>query len=157
MFADTLPLKMQKDELEMFLSREFPQVSDEVEIAELTESQVTMRLVASDKHLRPGGTISGPTMFMLADVCFYLALLSVIGPQALTVTTSAHISFMRKPSPAPLLATARRLKLGKTLAVGDVLLFSEGMEVPVAHASMTYAIPPAIRPVIQSATPSSIS
>ena len=152
---------MQKDELEMFLSREFPQVSDEVEIAELTESQVTMRLVASDKHLRPGGTISGPTMFMLADVCFYLALLSVIGPQALTVTTSAHISFMRKPSPAPLLATARRLKLGKTLAVGDVLLFSEGMEAPVAHASMTYAIPPAIppaiRPVIQPATPSSIS
>ena len=157
MFADTLPLKMQKDELEMFLSREFPQVSDEVEIAELTESQVTMRLVASDKHLRPGGTISGPTMFMLADVCFYLALLSAIGPQALTVTTSAHISFMRKPSPAPLLATARRLKLGKTLAVGDVLLFSEGMEAPVAHASMTYAIPPAIRPVIQPATPSSIS
>ena len=148
MFADTLPLKMQKDGLEMFLSREFPQVSDEVEIAELTKSQVTMRLVASNKHLRPGGTISGPTMFMLADVCFYLALLSVIGPQALTVTTNAHISFMRKPSPAPLIATARRLKLGKTLAVGDVLLFSEGMEAPVAHASMTYALPPAIRQVI---------
>jgi acyl-coenzyme A thioesterase PaaI-like protein len=82
-------------------------------------------------------------MFMLADVCFYLALLSVIGPKALTVTTSAYISFMRKPSAAPLLATARRLKLGKSLAVGDVLLFSEGMEAPVAHASMTYAIPPA--------------
>jgi acyl-coenzyme A thioesterase PaaI-like protein len=88
-------------------------------------------------------------MFMLADVCFYLALLSVIGPKALTVTTSAHISFMRKPSAVPLLATARRLKLGKSLAVGDVLLFSEGMEAPVAHASMTYAIPPA--------TPSSVS
>ena len=79
---------MQKDELETFLKREFPQVSGEVEIAELTESQVTMRLITSDKHLRPGGTISGPTMFMLADVCFYLALLSVIGPKALTKATS---------------------------------------------------------------------
>ena len=142
MFEDTLPLKMQKDELESFLVNEFPQVSDEVELIELTSSHVTMRLLASNKHIRPGGTLSGPAMFMLADVCFYLALLSVIGPKALTVTTSAHISFMRKPSATALLAKARRLKLGKRLAVGDVMLFSEGTCLPVAHASMTYAIPP---------------
>ena len=133
---------MHKDELEAFLMHEFPQVSDEVELVELTGSHVTTRLLISDKHIRPGGTLSGPAMFMLADVCFYLALLSVIGPKALTVTTSAHTSFMRKPPATTLLATARRLKLGKRLAVGDVMLFSEGTCLPVAHASMTYAIPP---------------
>ena len=82
-------------------------------------------------------------MFALADVAFYLTLLGEIGPVALAVTTNASIDFMRKPEAGrDLLGHARLLKLGKTLAIGDVLIFSEGVDKPVARASLTYAIPP---------------
>jgi acyl-coenzyme A thioesterase PaaI-like protein len=97
----------------------------------------------SDKHLRPGGTVSGPTIFGLADFAFYFALLARIGPVALAVTTSAAVDFMRKPQPGrDLLAEVRLLKLGRVLAVGDVMVRSEGSDDPVARISMTYSIPP---------------
>jgi uncharacterized protein (TIGR00369 family) len=96
-----------------------------------------------EKNLRPGGTVSGPAMFSLADVAVYLAILAMIGPEALAVTTNASIDFMRKPAAGrDLIAEARLLKLGRALAVGDVLVFSEGVAEPVARASFTYSIPP---------------
>ena len=82
-------------------------------------------------------------MFALADCAFYMATLALVGREALTVTTSAAIDFMRKPAPGGLVAEARVLKLGRSLSVGDVLIFSEGVEGPVARASLTYSIPPA--------------
>jgi len=91
--------------------------------------------------LRPGATVSGPTMFLLADVTFYLATLSIIGPKSLTVTTNCSINFLRKPNEKNLTSKARILKLGKTLSVGDVLIYSEDINEPVAHASLTYSIP----------------
>jgi uncharacterized protein (TIGR00369 family) len=91
--------------------------------------------------LRPGATVSGPTMFLLADVTFYLATLSIIGPKSLTVTTNCSINFLRKPNEKNLTSKARILKLGKTLSVGDVLIYSEDIDEPVAHASLTYSIP----------------
>ena len=97
----------------------------------------------SDRNLRPGGTVSGPSMFGLADVSIYLAILAMIGPEALAVTTNCSIDFMRKPAAGrDLIARARILKLGRTLAVGDVLIFSEGEPEPVARAGLTYSIPP---------------
>ena len=96
---------------------------------------------ASEEMLRPGGTISGPAMFGLADVALYGAVLSMIGPVALAVTTNMNINFLRKPAPKDLLAEARILKLGKRLAVGEVTIWSEGEEEPVAHATGTYSIP----------------
>ena len=82
-------------------------------------------------------------MFGLADVCVYMAIMAMIGPKALAVTTNASIDFMRKPvAGVDLVAQCRLLKLGRVLAVGEVLLFSEGMTDPVARASMTYSIPP---------------
>ncbi|MDT8329309.1 MAG: PaaI family thioesterase, partial [Roseovarius sp.] len=102
-----------------------------------------VRLVVADKHLRPGGTVSGPSIFALADVAVYLATLAMIGPKAMAVTTNCSIDFMRKPAAgADLVAECRLLKLGKLLSVGDVLIYSEGLEAPVARASLTYAIPP---------------
>ena len=80
----------------------------------------------SYEHLRPGNTISGPTMFMLADISFYLVTLSLIGPKSLTVTTNCSINFLRKPDNKYLTSKARVLKIGKTLSVGDVLIFNEG-------------------------------
>ncbi len=126
-----------------FLDREFPQVTGEFAAERLTAEGLVLRLKVADKHLRPGGTVSGPAIFALADVAFYLALLARIGPVALAVTTNVAIDFLRKPAAGgDLLAEARILKLGRVLAVGDVLVFSEGLADPVAHASLTYSIPP---------------
>lgn len=133
---------MKLEELQAFLRQEFPQVAEEFRVEEAGE-ELALRLVVAERHLRPGGTVSGPAMFGLADVAFYLALLQRIGPVALAVTTNCSIDFLRKPAAGrDLIARARMLKLGRVLAVGDVLIWSEGMGQPVAHASLTYSIPP---------------
>jgi len=138
-----MALKMTIVELHDFLRREFPQVVDDIEITALADNAAELRMEINESHLRPGGTVSGPTMFMLADVTYYLALMAAIGPKALAVTTNASIDFMRKPAAGrDLIGKATILKLGRVLTVGDVLIYSEGVEKPVARASMTYSIPP---------------
>ena len=138
-----MSLKMTKDELNAFLGRVFTEVSDQFFVEEVTEHETILRLRVNPSHLRPGGTLSGPSMFSLADVAMYAATLARIGPKALAVTTNCSIDFMRKPKAnTDLLGHARVLKLGRQLSVGDVLLYSEGDPEPVARASLTYAIPP---------------
>lgn len=137
-------LAMNKDALNAFLDKVFPQVKDDFWVEHVAPYEVTLRLRVGPQHLRPGGTISGPAMFGLADVTVYLMTLALIGPKALAVTTNSSLDFLRKPEAGrDLLAEGRLLKLGKTLSIGDVLLYSEGKDEPVARASMTYAIPPA--------------
>lgn len=136
-------LQMDAAALQGFLARDFGQVARDFVVERADAAGVTLRLVVAEHHLRPGGTVSGPSLFGLADVAMYLAILSQIGPLALTVTTNCSIDFMRKPAAVhDVLAEARVLKLGRSLAVGDVLLFSEGEKDPVARAGLTYAIPP---------------
>jgi len=132
---------MSKVDLENFLEKEFPQVSSNFRILNTKPNSLSMLMHISDKHLRPGRTVSGPTMFLLADVSFYLATLSIIGPKSLTVTTNCSINFLRKPNISDLISETRVLKIGKTLSVGDVLIYSKGIKEPVAHASLTYSIP----------------
>jgi uncharacterized protein (TIGR00369 family) len=96
----------------------------------------------SEKSLRPGGTISGPTMMGLTDFAMYVAVLASIGPVPLAVTTNLNINFLRKPARRDLIAECRLIKLGKRLAVGDVQIYSEGEDEMVAHATSTYSIPP---------------
>ena len=132
---------MTKEDLNEFLEKEFPQVNKNFEILKVSNKNFSMLMHISSEHLRPGATVSGPTMFLLADVTFYLATLSVIGPKSLTVTTNCSINFLRKPNEKNLISEARILKLGKTLSVGDVLIYSEDIDEPVAHASLTYSIP----------------
>lgn len=135
---------MKAKELQVFLEREFPQVAADF-VVEAAGAETLVRLKVSERHLRPGETISGPTMFTLADVSIYLAILNRLGPVALAVTTNCSIDFMRKPQAGrDLIARARLLKLGRVLAVGDVLIFSEGEAEPVARASLTYSIPPVV-------------
>lgn len=133
---------MDKHELSSFMKREFPQVADYYVIEKVAFRELHMRLVVDERHLRPGGTVSGPSMFSLADVSVYLAILAEIGPKALCVTTNCSLDFMRRPDPADMISEARILKLGKSLAVGDVLLYTVGHVEPVARVSMTYSIPP---------------
>lgn len=136
-------LAMDAAALERFIHEEFPQISDDFAIAALSDVGVTMRLRVSNKNLRPGGTVSGPSMFALADLAMYFAILSRVGPLALSVTTNCSIDFMRKPkAQCDLLGEARLLKLGRSLAVGDVMIRSEGEADVVARASLTYSIPP---------------
>jgi len=101
-----------------------------------------MRLPFDDGMLRPGGTVSGPTMMALADATMYAVVLSAIGIVKLAVTTSFNINFLHRPPPADLMADGRLLKLGKRLAVIEVTLQSDGHKEPVAHATGTYSIPP---------------
>ncbi len=138
-----MTVKMNAAALNAFMALEFPQVDGDFTVEEATEEGVKIRMNIADKHLRPGGTVSGPSMFALADVSIYFAILSQIGPEALTVTTNCSIDFMRKPAAGrDLIAHAHLHKLGRVLAVGDVLLYSEGSDKPVARASLTYSIPP---------------
>ncbi len=136
-------LQMDKAALEAFLVHQFPQVASQFAIEDVGEMCLTLRLIAAEQHLRPGGTVSGPAMFGLADVATYLAILGMIGPTALTVTTNANIDFMRKPAAGvDLICKARVLKLGRVLAVGDGLIYGVGQAAPVARAALTYSIPP---------------
>jgi uncharacterized protein (TIGR00369 family) len=132
-------------DLEGFLTREFPQAfhpESGLSIESVEHGRAVVRLAYSDRFVRPGGTISGPTMMMLADFALYLAVLSAIGPVALAVTINFNINFLRRPEPHDLIADARMLKLGKRLAVMEVSLYSDGVDEPVAHVTSTYSIPP---------------
>lgn len=134
---------MSADEMLEFLEQVFPQVAGDFGIDRLDETGCSMRLKTQEKHLRPGGTVSGPSMFGLADCAAYVATMGQIGKEALAVTTGCSVDFMRKPeSGRDLIAEARLLKLGKTLSVTDILIYSEGSPQPVARATMTYSIPP---------------
>ncbi len=101
-----------------------------------------MRMAAHEKNLRPGNTLSGPSMFQLADVALYVAILATVGEGALqAVTTNLNINFLSRPSPGDLIAEATLVKVGKRLVVGEIEMFSANGEAMVAHAIATYAMP----------------
>ncbi|MDX2485143.1 MAG: PaaI family thioesterase [Pseudodonghicola sp.] len=138
-----MTLALNIEELSDYLSEVFPEVWEDFAIDALSNDTISVRLLTDDRHLRPGGTVSGPSMFALADVAVYAMVLARVGRKALAVTTNCSIDFMRKPEAnRDLIARCRLLKLGRALAVGDVLLFSEGSDKPVARATLTYSIPP---------------
>lgn len=135
-------MKITAEELTAFLTREFPHWKQHGKLATLGDGWAEMSLTASDEHLRPGGTVSGPTLMGLADVAVYAALLSRIGLVPLAVTSNLNIHFLRKPAAnSTITATGTMLRVGRTSAVGEVLIHSEGVDDPVAHATATYAIP----------------
>jgi uncharacterized protein (TIGR00369 family) len=132
------------DEIAELLHEIFPQafydgcglILEHVEYA-----NIRVRRHFHEDFLRPGGTISGPTMMELADFAMYVAVFSAIGPQSLAVTTNLNINFLRKPAQTDLVAEARLLKVGKRLVVGEVIITSHGSDEPVAHVTATYSIP----------------
>ena len=130
-----------KAEIIDFLAREFPQSKCVVEEVD-NGSATVMHHVGTD-HLRPGETVSGPLLMTVADVALYVAILGTIGIVPLAVTTSLTINFLRKPSAGkPIVGVCKLIKVGRTLAVGEVALYSRGNEEMVAHAVGTYSIPP---------------
>ena len=132
-------------EISEMLDKEFPQIhagGRVYAIDSVSSGEAVLRLSANDLHLRPGGTVSGPSMMALADLAAYVVILAHIGPVALAVTTSFNINFLRKPSQGDLLATCRLLKLGKRLAVVECGIAGEGEDELAAHATATYSVPP---------------
>jgi uncharacterized protein (TIGR00369 family) len=135
---------MTRDEIEAFLEREFPQIhyggrTYSVEAVGVLSAR--LRMAYHERHIRPGGTLSGPSIMTLADLALYVAILAQIGPVALAVTTNLSFNFLRKPAQRDLIAECRLLKLGKRLAVGEVALHSDGEAEIVCHATGTYSIP----------------
>lgn len=136
--------RMTASEVEAYLDEVFPQLHHGGRtyfIEDVGPMTARMRCDYHERHLRPGGTISGPTMMALADLALYAAILAQIGPVGLAVTTSLTFNFLRKPGQAALIGEARLLKLGKRLAVGEVSLYSQGEPELVCHATGTYSIP----------------
>jgi len=130
-----------KAQLIEFFDNEFPQA--EFVIEQLGDQSATIRKTINQAHLRPGGTVSGPVLMEMADAALYVTILSEMGLIALAVTTNLNINFLRKPSSQrDIIAKCRLIKTGKLLVIGEVSLYSDGNDEPVAHAVGTYAIPP---------------
>lgn len=113
-----------------------------IQVESLEAGRATVRMPFREDFIRPGGTVSGPVQMALADLVMYAVVLSLIGRVELAVTTNLTCNFLRRPKPADLIGKGHILKLGKRLAVGEVLLYSEGDPEPVAHVTCTYSIPP---------------
>ena len=110
-------------------------------VASVSHGHCVLRMPFDARHVRAGGTVSGPALMTLADTALYLVTLSVVGPEPLAVTSDLAIRFLKRPSPAPVLAEARVLRAGKRLVVSEVTMFSEGDDEPIAHVTGTYALP----------------
>ncbi len=131
---------MTAEEIQNFLQQEFPE--NPLIVESCGNRRARLRLEVDQTHLRPGGTISGPTMMLLADTAVYAAILTTIGAVALAVTTNLNINFLRKPEPnLDLIGESWLMKVGKRLIVGEVIIYSENDPEPVAHATCTYSLP----------------
>jgi len=142
--GDLVPV-MSVDEVNAFLDEAYPQLNAgqrAYQAIEVKPGGCTVRLNATERHLRPGNTVSGPSLFTLADIGGYVCALSHIGPEALAVTTNLNINFMRKAEAGAVDSVCRILKLGKKLMVFDVAITAGHSRVLIAHATGTYSLPP---------------
>ena len=142
----TLPQPvMTAEELNSFIAEVYPQILEQFpghDVLSVEPGHVVVRMDTDERHIRAGGTVSGPTLFALADMGGYSCVLSHIGREALATTTNLNISFMRKAAPGPLEAHCKILKLGKRLMVFEASICEAGNDDVIAHATGTYAIPP---------------
>ena len=133
---------MTKEEIIEFLKVEFPQSLEKCEIVYITPRGALVNYHIDERDLRPGGTVSGPTMMTVADYALYIAILGELGLVALAVTSNLNINFLRKPAAGRnLRGECRLMKVGKNLVVGEVWVYSEGVDDAVAHVTGTYSIP----------------
>ena len=133
------------EEMRTYIDAVFPEIHEgarTIFIEDVSHGACRVRLAYHPKHLRPGGTLSGPSMMTLADFSLYVAVLSVVGKVELAVTTNLSINFLQKPEKADLIAECRLLKAGKRLCVGEVTIHSDKHDAPVAHVTGTYSVPP---------------
>jgi uncharacterized protein (TIGR00369 family) len=142
-------MRLDAAQVTRLVNEHFPQVhegSGELTIDLIAAGRARVRMLADAAMVRPGGTVSGPIMFKLADFAIYAALLGELGEPALqAVTTSMTMNFLSRPNPADMIAEAKLIKVGRRLAVANVEIYTEGRADMVAHGTGTYAIPPAAK------------
>ncbi|HEV3279971.1 MAG TPA: PaaI family thioesterase [Acidimicrobiales bacterium] len=136
------PPVMDVDQLQRFLTQAFPGAPVPYIVEAITGDSIRLRLPVNEGHSRPGNTVAGPALMALADCAAWLVIVAQIGPVALSVTTSLHIDFLRKPELVDVIALGTLLKLGKRLGVAEVALYSVGSDQVMAKAQVTYSIPP---------------
>lgn len=141
MTGEILQPVMSAEETQAYLEEVFPQQRGVYRIVEVAPMRARIAQTIRYENLRPGDTVSGPTLFAIADCAFYTTCLAMVGREAMMVTASTSITFLRRPPAADLWAEARILKFGRTLISGDVLIHSEAVDQPVAHAALSYARP----------------
>jgi uncharacterized protein (TIGR00369 family) len=129
-----------KETLKAFFDDEFP--SNSLQIESVGDKKACIRRVPTEADLRPGNTVSGPFMMSMADTALYVAIMGELGLVVLAVTTSLNFNFLRKPvANADVIAKCSLLKVGSKLVVGEVTLYSDGDDKPIAHAVGTYSLP----------------
>lgn len=129
-------------EFNQILTEELPWAGEtEMSLINISDGEAVMKLPYDDRSTRPGGSISGPHMMMLADACMYAVVLSIIGKVKLAVTTNFNINFLRKPTESDLIAEGKIIKIGKRLAIMEVRVLTSEENKLVAHATGTYSIP----------------
>jgi uncharacterized protein (TIGR00369 family) len=138
--------KLTAEEIVEFLEEVYPGSIEHFTIEDVQPMRARIRMPFEPWRLRPGGTISGPSLMALADTAMWVALLAMIGRVPLSVTSHLDIDFLRKPAPADVIAHTTLHKVGRRLAVGDVLMYSDGEDAPCARSSVTYAIPSSYKP-----------
>ena len=139
----TPPIVFDAEQIQAFIEAHFPQAARLPHRIDLVEpGRVVLRWLFTERGLRPGATISGPTQFTLADTAMFYLVLAHVGPAGLAVTTDASLHFLKKPEPRDLLCEARLLKFGRRLVVGEMRLFSDGDDEPATSCTMTYSLPP---------------
>ena len=130
-----------KEKIVAFLKTDFRQTKCIVD--EVGNRSSTVRHAIGFDELRPGGTVSGPVLMEVADLALYVAILGELGLVSQAVTTNLSINFLRKPTAdKDIIGKCSLMKVGKSLVIGEVTLFSSGDEAPVAHVVATYSIPP---------------
>jgi uncharacterized protein (TIGR00369 family) len=131
--------------IEALLDASFPQIHSggrNLVIEQVGHRTARVRLKTQARNIRPGGTVSGPAMFTLADFAVYVAIIGNLGESGIeAVTTNMNINFLSKPEPRDMTAHVRLLRLGRRLAVGEVEITSDGSPDMVAHAIATYSLP----------------
>ena len=133
---------LNKNDIQAYFDKRHPKGKSHIRIEETGERSARLRLIVGKRHLREGNTVSGPSLMGLADAAMFVAILAQIGPVFAALTSNLNINFLRKPQPVDVIAECKLLKVGKRLVFGEVLLFSDGQNEPVAHVTCTYSIPP---------------
>jgi len=127
-------------EIARFMADAFPGSS--FEIVDTADRSATIRRPVTAADTRPGGTVSGPTLMALADTALYVAIHATVGITPHAVTSNLNINFLRRPAgDRAVVAVCKLLRVGRTLVVGEVTLFSEGLGDPVAHVVGNYTLP----------------
>lgn len=143
--STAMTANLSAERVEALIDAHFPQIHADgrlLAIEEVGHRSARVRMTIHDRHIRSGGTVSGPSLFTLADFSVYVAIISAVGePGIHAVTTNLNINFLAKPEPRDLVSVVRLIRLGRRLAVGEAQIFSDGVPDMVAHAIATYALP----------------